>query len=264
MDNIFNYPFLIFLASFMTLWLSSLLGRHFLLKHHKPDKESREDFGVILAAALTLLGLIIGFSFSMAANRYDLRKSYEEAEANAIGTEYLRADLLPAADGAKVRALLKKYIDLRIQFYLTHQEEQESQQMSNNTAQLQADLWSSVLAPAAAQPTPITALAVSGMNDALNSQGYTQAAFWNRIPTAAWALMATIAIGCNLLVGYGSRSRTAGARLLPILPVLVSVAFMFIADIDSPRRGIIRVKPQNLINLAGSLYPDQPAALPAK
>jgi hypothetical protein len=76
--------------------------------------------------------------------------------------------------------------------------------------------------------------------------------------------MATIAIGCNLLVGYGSRSRTAGARLLPILPVLVSVAFMFIADIDSPRRGIIRVKPQNLINLAGSLYPDQPAALPAK
>jgi hypothetical protein len=55
------------------------------------------------------------------------------------------------------------------------------------------------------------------------------------------------AIGCNLLVGYGSRSVTAGSRLLPILPLLISVAFMFIADIDSPRHGIIRVKPQNLI-----------------
>ena len=54
----------------------------------------------VLAATLTLLGLIIGFSFSMAISRYDQRKNYEEAEANAIGTEYVRADLLPAADAA--------------------------------------------------------------------------------------------------------------------------------------------------------------------
>jgi len=67
----------------------------------------REDFGLILAAALTLLRLIIGFSFSMATSRYDQRKNLEEAEANAIGTEYARAGLLPAADSAKVRALLR-------------------------------------------------------------------------------------------------------------------------------------------------------------
>ena len=67
----------------------------------------REDFGLILAAALTLLRLIIGFSFSMATSRYDQRKNLEEAEANAIGTEYARAGLLPAADAAKVRALLR-------------------------------------------------------------------------------------------------------------------------------------------------------------
>ena len=77
----------------------------------------REDFGVVQAATLTLLGLIIGFSFSMATTRYDLRKTYEEAEANAIGTEYVRAGLVPGANGAKVRALLKKYLDLRILFY---------------------------------------------------------------------------------------------------------------------------------------------------
>jgi hypothetical protein len=89
-----------------------------------------------------------------------------------------------------------------------------------------------------AQPTPVAALVVSGMNDVLNSQGYTQAGYWNRIPTAAWALMAVIAIGCNVLVGYGSRSVTAGSKLLPILPLVVSIAFMLIADIDSPRQGI--------------------------
>jgi hypothetical protein len=99
------------------------------------------------------------------------------------------------------------------------------------------------------------ALVISGMNDVLNSQGYTQAAYWNTIPPAAWALMAVIAIGCNLLVGYGSRSMKAGRKLLPILPLIVSVAFMLIADIDSPRHGIIRVRPQNLISLAESLPP---------
>jgi hypothetical protein len=65
--------------------------------------------------------------------------------------------------------------------------------------------------------------------------------------------MAAIAIGSNLLVGYGSRSVTAGFRMLPILPLLVSIAFMFIADIDAPRHGIILVKPQNLISLSESL-----------
>lgn len=110
------------------------------------------------------------------------------------------------------------------------------------------------------QPTPVMALVVSGMNDVLNSQGYTQAAHWNQIPTAAWALMAAIAIGCNLLVGYGSRSAKAGSKLLPILPIVVSIAFMLIADIDSPRHGIIRVSPQNLISLAKSLLP--PSEMP--
>jgi hypothetical protein len=99
------------------------------------------------------------------------------------------------------------------------------------------------------------ALVVSGMNDVLNSQGYTQAGYWNQIPLGAWALMAAVAIGSNLLVGYGSRSVTAGSKLLPILPLVVSIAFMLIADIDSPRHGIIRVRPQNLVSLAESLRP---------
>ena len=93
------------------------------------DEETHEDFGFILAATLTLLGLIIGFSFSMATSRYDQRKNYEEAEANAIGTEYVRADLLPAADAATVRALLRKYLDERVLFYMAHDEQELSKSM---------------------------------------------------------------------------------------------------------------------------------------
>jgi len=247
-----DYPLLIFVLSFFVLWLSARIGATFLRRLRELEEDKREDVGVILAATLTLLGLIIGFSFSMAIGRYDQRKDYEEAEANAIGTEYVRADLLPAADAAKVRALLRTYLDQRVLFYMTRNE-QQIRQINARTAQLQTELWSAVLAPAAAQPTPMVALAVSGMNDVLNSQGYTQAAWWNRIPIAAWGLMAVIAICCNVLVGYRTRNVKAEGILLLILPLVASISFFLIADIDSPRGGVIRVNPQNLASLVESL-----------
>jgi len=249
-----QHPLLVFALSFVGLWLSAWVGWWFRRRQGALDEELREDFGFILAATLTLLGLIIGFSFSMATTRYDQRKNYEEAEANAIGTEYVRADLLPDAEVARVRDLLTKYLNERILFYEANNE-QDLRQINADTTQLQTDLWTAIRAPAATDRTAVMALAVSGMNDVLNSQGYTQAAYWNRIPTAAWGLMAAIAIGCNLLVGYGSRSAKAGSKLLPILPLIVSIAFMLIADIDAPRHGIILVRPQNLISLAESLPP---------
>jgi hypothetical protein len=211
-----------------------------------PLKENiRGDFGAILAAALTLLGLIIGFSYSMATSRYDQRTNYEASEANAIGTEYVRAGLLPAGDAMKVRALLRDYIDQRVMFYKAR-DGQEIPQINARTVQLQIALWSAVKAPAAGQPTPIVALAVSGMNDVFDAQGYAQAAWRNRIPPAAWYLMAAIAISCNLLVGYGTRDAKAEGMLHAILPLLVSISFFLIADIDSPRNGVIRLNPQSL------------------
>jgi hypothetical protein len=233
----------------VVLWLSAQIGTSLKARRRLKDDE-REDFSVVQAATLTLLGLIIGFSFSMAVGRYDQRKYYEEAEANAIGTEYFRAGLLPVEDAAAVRALLRKYLDLRILFYRTRD---DPRQISGNTARVQAEMWSAVQAPAMARPTPLSALAVSGMNDVLNSQGYSQAAWWNRIPITAWSLMILIAACSNLLVGYGARSAGARSRLLFVLPLVVSIAFLLIADIESPRGGLIRVIPQNLESLAQSL-----------
>jgi len=252
MNNATDYPLLVFVLSLFGLSLSALIGASFLMKQRKLEKEVREDYGVILAATLTLLGLIIGFTFSMAVSRYDQRKNYEAAEANAIGTEYVRADLLPAADAAKVRALLRNYLDQRVLFYMAR-DEQQIRQINARTAQLQTELWSAVLAPAEAQPTPPVALAVSGMNDVLNSQGYTQAAWWNRIPTSAWVLMAAIAICCNVLIGYCAQNVKAEGVLLLILPFIVTIAFFLIADMDSPCGGVIRVNPQNLASLVESL-----------
>ncbi|MFM0416540.1 bestrophin-like domain [Paraburkholderia aromaticivorans] len=252
MQNILHYPARLFIISLVLMWLSARLGATLLRRFRKIEDEAREDFSVIQAATLTLLALIIGFTFSMAVGRYDQRKNYEEEEANAIGTEYIRAELLPAADAAMVRGLLKAYIEERVLFYTTR-DEQELAKVNAETERLQDAMWSTVKQAATAQPTPIVALAVSGMNDVLNAQGYTQAAWWNRIPAAAWVLMMLIAMGANLLVGYGARGLKAGAGLLLIVPLLVSLSFTLIADIDSPRGGMIRVKPLNLHALADSM-----------
>ena len=217
------------------------------------DELEREDFGVILAATLTLLALIIGFSFSMAINRYDQRKNYEEEEANATGTDILRANLLPAADATRVKTLLNNYLDERVLFYRASSESQLAP-INSTTVRLQTELWSAVQAPALAQPTPIVALAVSGMNDVLNSQGYTQSAWWNRIPVAAWCLMFMIAISSNALIGYGMHRTQGKFKLILVLPLIVSISFFLITDIDSPRGGLIRVRPKNLISLSQSLH----------
>ena len=247
----FDNPFVVFVLALVFQGLAAFVGDFFRKRTKQFKQGERHDFDTVQAATLTILALIIGFTFSMAVTRYDQRKTLEEAEANAIGTQYLRVGLLPGDSGQHARELLRKYLDLRIDFY-EGADGSATGELDRRTSNLQNELWASI-APAAAQPTPVMALVISGMNDVINSQGYTQAAWWNRIPIGAWAMMALMAISCNLLVGYGERRK--GEFILFILPVVVSVGFFLIADLDSPRGGVIRVHPQNLQATAQSLPP---------
>jgi len=250
MTNMMDWPLLLFAVSLIALWLAAQTGSWWS-RRGKLDADDQADLGVIVAAALTLLGLIIGFTFSMAISRYNQRKDCEAAEANAIGTEYARAGLLPAADAARVRGLLTSYLSQRTSFYTTR-DPRRLQQLKSSESKLQNDLWAAVQSCATTDRSPVMALAVSGMNDVLNAQAYTQAAWWNRIPGAAWALMAAIAVCCSYLVGYTARHSERIRRFF-VLPAIVSIAFLLIADIDSPHGGLILVRPQNLESVASSL-----------
>jgi hypothetical protein len=250
LTTLLDHPLALFILSLIILWTAVQVGAFIRRRRPLPDDE-RDDFALVINASLTLLALIIGFTFSMAVSRYDQRKDYEEEEANAIGTEYVRLDFLSASDAAKIRDLLTRYLDQRLLFYTTHDSPQ-LEQIDHETLRLQSEMWSAVRGAAEERPTPPVTLAVWGMNDVLNRQGYTQAAWWKRIPVAAWGLMVSIAICCSLLVGYGARRRE-GFRFT-IVPFLVSVAFFLIAEIDSPRTGVIRIVPQNLVSLSQSLH----------
>lgn len=249
-----DHPLVLFALSFILLWLAGWLGVALSRWHHPNDSGISDTFGVLTGATLTLLALIVGFTFSMAVSRYDQRKNYEESEANAISTEYARLGLLDEASATHARALLGGYLSQRIQFYETRDGKQLVQIEAKKTS-LQPELWSTVEATAKDRRDAVVSLVVSGMNDVLNSEGYTQAAWWNRIPTAAWSLMMLIALVSHLLVGFGGARLRSEPELLFILPISVAISFMLIADIDSPRGGVIRVLPHNLIAVEASLQP---------
>lgn len=197
----------------------------------------------------------------MAIDRHDQREIFEEGEANAIGTEYLRADLLPPEVSAATKDLLLQYIDQRILFY-SKQSPEKVQEIRSKTDQLQTALWNEILPVVRTQNTPAIALVASGMNDVLNSQGYVQAAWWNRIPYTAWTLMAAIAVCANLLVGFGARNFEKNTALFMIFPFVISVSFFLIADIDSPRGGVIRIEARNLVALKNNLTQQMENARP--
>jgi len=252
MTTVLDYPLLLlFPVSFTTLALATWFGSR-IASRSTILRQSPDDFAVIQTATLTLLGLIIGFTFSMALNRYDQRKNLEEEEANAIGTAYLRADLIGEPAAARLRDVLKRYSTERILNYTTR-DAAVLDAINARTAKLQNDMWAIVRDGAMAQPNPVHALAVASINDVINAQGYTQAAWWNRIPHGAWVLMAVLAICSNVLVGLGAKGTSAPLRITILFPFIISAVFFLVADIDAPRGGVIRVAPMNLHSLIESL-----------
>lgn len=247
MSILLNWPVVLFFVAFILLAASAQAGA--IIEHMTGvlREEDQDEFAFVLTATLTLLGLLIGFTFSMSVSRYDQRKTYEEEEANAIGTEYFRCGLLQSPDAAKLRGLLQQYLTSRVLFYKID-DSAKLARIELETSALESQMWAVVQNGAQSRPLAPMALVVSGMNDVFNSRGYTEAAWLNRIPTPAWTLMALIAICCNALLGY--RTRRRDRCLLFILPAIIALAFFLIAEIDSPREGLIRVLPVNLLKVS--------------
>ncbi len=160
--------------------------------------------------------------------------------------------LLRADDANKIRELLVKYLRQRILFY-TSRDARQLRKVEAATTRLQADLWSAIQTAGVMKPDPLMALVISGMDDVFSSQASAQAAWSNRIPLEAWVLMGVIAICGNLLLGYIAQCNRIKAKRFFVLPLMVSIAFFLVADLDNPRHGVIRANPQNLMNLSRSL-----------
>jgi hypothetical protein len=244
-----DFPGFVFITIFALLFLSTWIGEIMRRNAAKPQDE-RAGMDLVISAPMSLLFLIIGFSFSMALARYDLRKNCEQAEAIAIGTSYARADLLTPPDALKLRELLKSYLDQRVLFYTTRFADPVAQ-INAETLRLQPEIRSTVRAGIANVPPPLMGLLLSGIDDVVNTQRISQAAWLNRIPLAAWVLITSLGCWCCWLIAYRALHKDWLAYL--IVPIAVAISVFLIADLDSPRGGAIHVAPLNLVSLSHSL-----------
>ena len=238
-----DHPLVFFGVTLVLLWGAAESGVFIRFRVHRLNASERAEFDVVRNAMFTLLGLMVGFAISMAVTRYDLRKNYEEAEANAIGTEYLRLDLMPPETAAAASALLKTYAEERVAFYVEPDPDRQSKN-DVETARTQSALWAAIAPEAKTGRTAIDALVAAGMNDVLNAQGYTLGAWRNRLPVEVWILLVVLAAACSFLVGFGAERLSPATHA--VLPLTAALAILLIADVEGPRNGLVRVEPVNL------------------
>ena len=250
MTSVIDHPPILLATALVALCVAAFLGDLLRRKVRPIKTEERSDLDLILTATLSLMALLLGFSFSMAVSRYDTRKNAEAVETNAIAAEYRRAELIAEPGRTQVRELLTRYTDERIRYYRAG--DVGTGVVDPDLHALQGSLWSAVARAGNARRDPVSALVLSGMDDVFTSRGTTRAAWLNRIPTGAWALLAITALVATLLLGY--RERRTDPLGLAVLPRVVSLALFLIADIDSPRDGLIRVAPINLVHLSESMH----------
>lgn len=220
--------------------------------------EPEGPVGASVGATLGLLAFILALTFSMAASRFDARKQMVIQDANAIGTTYLRASLLPEPVASQSRADLRKYVDVRLG---TVADSEALSAVITSSEQLQSELWKRATAIANAQPTlTTTPLFVQALNEMIDVHGMRVAAVRSRIPVAIWgSLLLTTALG---MMAMGYQVGLSGSRRSPAV-VCLAIAFagviMLIVDLDRPQEGFLRVNQQSMLDLQESMRRDAAA-----
>ena len=245
------------------IWVTTLLIAALLViacelayrvARRKGDTE-KADEGHVLSAMLALLGLLVGFTFSISVGRHELRRTLVVDEANAIGTEYLRAQMLPEPYRTRLAAMLRSYTDARLALADAGEDSVSIMRANDMADSLQRAMWvTTVEVEPFVQPPALSSLIVGGMNAVIDVAATRRAALEARLPTIAFGslvLFATVAAGMlGFVSGSGRRRTRAGAV---VLLLLLSLALGLILDMDRPRRGTIKVSQRPLLYLQKSM-----------
>ena len=220
-------------------WIGHRLGTRF---RAQAGELETKDLGATLGGLLGLLGLLLAFTFGMAGDRFDRRKTLVLEEANAIGTAWLRTDFLPEPQRTQARAVFRAYAQARVDAV----DPARRDAAIARSEKLQVELWGITAAGALASPTPPTALYVAAVNEVIDMHARRiTAALRNPIPPTIFAALYAVAILTLFVTGYarglaGDPSRTANF----ILTLVLSVVFVLILDLDRPYEGMLTVSQQ--------------------
>jgi hypothetical protein len=243
----------VFLGILLFIEIGRWLGRRY---GREQSAHALAVLTTVETAIYALLGLMVAFTFSGAASRFDARRTLTVDEANAIGTAYLRLDTLPAASQPALRDKFRRYTEARIAAYRVLPDLAASQASAARATALQSEIWADTVA--ALKDTPSSSVLVLPAMNAMFDIATTRSVIANtHIPPIIVATLVALTLVCSLLIGYGlPRNRTAGTLVHTLgFALVVTLTMYVIFDLDHPRVGLIRLDyaDQSLFDVLASM-----------
>lgn len=223
------------------------------------NEATKSHVNAIQGSILGILALLLGFTFSLSLQRFDTRSEAVVDEANAIGTAYLRALLLPVPLRQDVQALLRDYVDLRIRAGgVTVVKRLEREEVVAQTVRAQAALWGYARQAAEANPNPVTSgLFIQSLNELIDSFGKAEAGLHRHVPEVVLLLLYGTFVMAGVIVGFSAGLAGHRPSMVSYVMVALMVVLVFIIlDLDRPRRGLIEVSQASMVELRDSIRDD--------
>lgn len=247
--NSFLIAAILFVSMLAVVEVGSWLG---LRNAAATAKSIKTQLNGLQGSLLGILALLLGFTFSQSLQRFDIRSAAVVDEANAIGTTYLRLDLLPPEHRDASIVLMQEYVETRIQAAaISVDRHDERQQIIDRSIAIQNDLWQLAIAAAGTTDRPATVnLYLQSLNELIDSNASRNAALERHVPELVLFLLYGTFLLTGALVGYASGvSGVRVSRGTYVLVSLIVVLVFIIIDLDRPRRGLIEVDQSSLIDL---------------
>ena len=241
----------LFAGMLVMVELGQRLGERSLVRDPAPPTGT----GPLEAAVFGLFGLLMAFTFGGGAERLNLRRQLVVAEANAIGTAYLRVDLLPAAEQPAMRERFRAYVDGRLATYRKLADLAAAEQELARSAKLQAEIWSEAVRGCGGT-APCTHMLLPALNEMIDVVTTRTVAARTHTPWLVYALLFVLALGCSLIAGYGMAGGKTKGRLYVFGFTMITILTIYvILDMEFPRLGIIKVNSfdQSLYELRESM-----------
>ena len=219
------------------------------------NPNAKSQIPMVVSSMLGVLGLLLGFSMSMAVSRYETRKLLVVDEANALGTSYLRTQLLPDPEKTEISRILREYVDALIRGGNAGEDLELLNATRADAARLQTEFWNRTVAYGRKDPNPVTSgLLLQSLNQSIDLAASRWMAFFNHVPESVIFVDALIALLSAMLIGY--ELGLDGRRQLfttTVLTVTIALIWIVIIDMDRPHHGLIQIGQQPLIDLQDQL-----------
>jgi len=240
-------------ALFLGLVLANLLAdeggfRVGYFRARREHKEGDATVGAIVAAELGLLAFLLAFSFNLAASRFDARRHTLVDEANAIGTTFLRAAMLPEAQGGPVRQLLRDYADMR----LAPTRGAPIDEVLRRSEEIHQRLWAEAIVAAEHDPRSLpTSLFIQSLNNVIDMHATrVLAVLRSRLPLPVWTILIAVSLLSFFTMGYqAGLTRASRSPAVVVLALTFGAVIWLIANLDRPGEGFLRVNQEPMIDV---------------